>query len=83
MIKQKYPKGWSESRIRRVLAYYESQTDEEAAAEIESGLERTTMEVPTALVPVVRELIANRKSARAHTTRTRKPRVAANKSRAA
>jgi hypothetical protein len=83
MTTKKYPRGWNEARVRRVLEHYESQTDEEAAAEIESGLERTTMEVPTALVPVVRELIANRKSARARTSRTRKHRVAANKSRAA
>ena len=83
MTTKKYPRGWNEARVRRVLEHYESQTDEEAAVEIESRLQSTTMEVPTALVPVVRELIANRKSARAHTTRTRKPRVAANKSRAA
>ena len=83
MTKQRYPKGWNERRIRRVLAYYESQTDEEAAAEIESGLERTTMEVPRALVPVVRELIANRKSARASKTKAGKQRGVPNKSRAA
>jgi len=62
MTTQKYPSGWNEARVRRVLEYYESQTDEEAAAEIEAGLERTTMEVPRGLVPVVRELIAKRKA---------------------
>jgi hypothetical protein len=62
MTTQKYPRGWNKARIQRVLEYYESQTDEEVATEIEAGLERTTMEVPRALVPVVRELIANRKS---------------------
>ena len=62
MTTQKYPHGWNKARIQRVLEYYESQTDEEVATEIEAGLERTTMEVPRALVPVVRELIANRKS---------------------
>ena len=70
MSKQRYPRGWNESRVRRVLDYYESQTDEEAATEIRSALENTTMEVPTALVPVVRELIAKRKSARARVTKT-------------
>ena len=62
MTKQKYPRGWNEARVKRVLEYYESQTDEEVAAEIEAGFERTTMEVPRALVPVVRGLIATRKS---------------------
>jgi len=68
MSKQRYPRGWNESRVRRVLDYYESQRDEEAATEIRSALENTTMEVPTALVPVVRELIAKRKAARARAT---------------
>jgi len=68
-VDQKFPPGWNESRVRRVLDYYESQTDEEAATEIRSALENTTMEVPTALVPVVRELIAKRKSARASATK--------------
>ena len=78
MSKQRYPRGWNESRVRRVLDYYESQTDEEAATEIRSALENTTMEVPTALVPVVRELIAKRKSARARATKRRNtaPRLA-------
>ena len=64
-VDQKFPSGWNESRVRRVLDYYESQTDEESAEEIRSALENTTMEVPTALVPLVRELIAKRKSSRA------------------
>ena len=68
-VAQKFPAGWSESRVQRVLNHYESQTDEEAATEIRSALENTTMEVPTALVPVVRELIAKRKSTRAHATK--------------
>jgi hypothetical protein len=70
-VDQKFPSRWSESRVRRVLTYYESQTDKEAAAEIEAALENTTMEVPTALVPAVRELIAKRKSARARATKRR------------
>lgn len=80
--KTKYSRGWNEARIQRVIKYHDSQTDEEAAAEIEAGLAGTTMEVPTALVPVVRELIAQRKSKRA-TKGSSKTRVRANKSRAA
>lgn len=71
-VNQKFPPGWNVSRVRRVLDYYESQTDDEAATEIRSALENTTMEVPTALVPVVRELIAKRKSSRARATKPRK-----------
>jgi len=70
MTAEKYPRGWSEGRVRGVLEYYESQSDEEAATEIEAALESTTMEVPVALVPAVRQLIAKRKLARARATKT-------------
>ncbi len=55
-----FPPGWDEFRVRRVLAHYEEQTEEEAVAEDEAAFERpqTVMEVPLELVPVVRELIA-------------------------
>jgi len=68
MNTDKYPRGWNEARVRRVLEYYESQSDDEAAAEIEASLDSTTMEVPRALVPAVRELIAKRKAARTKKT---------------
>jgi hypothetical protein len=72
MTAEKYPRGWNQARVRRVLEYYESQSDEEAAAEIEAALESTTMEVPVALVPAVRQFIAKRKPARARSTKTHK-----------
>jgi len=64
MSAEEYPRGWNEARVHRVLEYYEAQSDEEAAAEIETAFESTTMEVPVALVPEVRRLIAKRKRAR-------------------
>lgn len=66
MSKNKYPPGWDEARVRRVLEHYESQNDEEAVAEDEAAYEATThtaISVPIELVPKVRELIAKRKSA--------------------
>ena len=57
------PEGWSEERVRKLLEHYEAQSDEEAVAEDEAAHESTThtlMEVPTDLVPRVRELIAKR-----------------------
>jgi hypothetical protein len=66
-VKQsKFPLGWDEERVKRVLSYYESQSEEEAVAEDEAAFEapdQTIMEVPTDLVPAVRELIAKRKTA--------------------
>lgn len=57
----KFPPGWDEERVRRVLAHYEQQTEEEAVAEDEAAFEdraQTTMEIPQELMPLVRELIA-------------------------
>jgi hypothetical protein len=66
MMKQtKYPDGWDEARVKRVLAHYEQQSDDEAVAEDEAAYESTThtaMEVPVDLVPAVRELLAKRRT---------------------
>lgn len=70
MTAKQYPRGWNEARVRRVLDYYDSQSDEEAAAEINAAFESTTMEVPVALVPTVRQLIAKRKLRRTSRTKT-------------
>ncbi len=64
MKKSKFPPGWDEQRVRRVLEHYEQQTDEQAVAEDEAAYEdsaQTLMEVPTDLVPTIRELIAKHK----------------------
>lgn len=61
MKQGRFPAGWDETRVRRVLAHYEEQTEEEAVAEDEAAFEdqgQTFMEVPKDLVPAVRELIA-------------------------
>ena len=60
----KFPPGWDEERVQRVIKHYESQSEEEAVAEDEAAYEslvETMMSVPTELVPEVRELIARRK----------------------
>jgi len=58
----KFPAGWDEERVRRVLASYEEQTEEDALVEDEAGIEpsETVMNVPHDLVHKVRELIAKR-----------------------
>ena len=61
--KTKIPPGWDESRVKRVLQHYESQSEYEAFAEDEADYEdsnQTFMEIPNELVPVVRELIAKK-----------------------
>jgi hypothetical protein len=61
MNQNRFPPGWDEDRVRRVLAHYEQQTPEEAVAEDEAAFmedDETVMKVPHDLVPAVRELIA-------------------------
>ena len=64
MTQVRFPAGWDEDRVQKVLAHYQTQTDAEAVAEDEAVYERpdqALMGVPTALVPAVRELIAKHK----------------------
>ena len=52
--KNRFPPGWDEERVRRVLEHYENQSEEEAVAEDEAAFEaaaRTLMTIPPALVP--------------------------------
>jgi len=61
MKKPNFPKDWDEKRVQDLLAHYESKSEEEAVAEDEATLEdpsQTVMEMPSRLVPAVRELIA-------------------------
>ena len=60
MSKENLPEGGDEEKVRRVLAYYEQQSEENALIEDEAGVEssETVMNVPRELVPKVRELIA-------------------------
>ena len=61
MNQNKFPPGWDEKRVQSVLSYYEHQTEEEAVAEDEAVYEQrdlSMVEIPCALVPKVRNLIA-------------------------
>ena len=61
MKQSKFPPGWDEERVQRVLQHYEEQTEAEALAEDEAIFDdqtQTAIEVPNELVPIIRELIA-------------------------
>ena len=65
MSQAKFPSGWDEERVRRVLEHYEAQSDDQSLAEDEAAWESTThtaMEVPVELVPEVRNLIAKKRA---------------------
>jgi hypothetical protein len=64
--KQKLPKGWTQAKIRELIAYYDNQTEDEEFEEIEAAHKNahiTMMAVPTELVPKVRALLARKRSA--------------------
>ena len=55
------PHGWDEAKVQRVIAHYESQSDDEAIAEDEAAFldsDYSVMLIPRALVPAVQTLLA-------------------------
>ena len=65
MKQNKFPPGWDEERVRRVLDHYEHQTEEETVAEDEAAYEHddySMVQIPNELVPRVRKLISQYQS---------------------
>ena len=61
----RYPEGWDEERVRRLLAHYEEQSEEEAVAEDAAAFEdgsEAVVEVPKELLPEIRKLIARHRA---------------------
>ena len=60
MSQNNFPDGWDETRVRKVLAHYDEQSQDGALAEDEAGVasSETVMNVPHDLVSQVRDLIA-------------------------
>ena len=60
MSQNKFPPGWDEGKVTRVLDHYEKQTEDQASAEDEAFVEssETVMSVPLDLVAQVRDLMA-------------------------
>lgn len=62
MSESRFPAGWDEERVKRLLRHYESMSEEEQVAEdeaaISEGLGQTVITVPTALLPAIRQLLA-------------------------
>jgi hypothetical protein len=65
MKRNRFPAGWNEARVRKVLEHYEGQTEVEAVAEDEAAFQlrdQTVMIVPKRLVPEITRLIEKRRS---------------------
>ena len=67
MSNQKFPEGWDEQRVKRLLAELDSRSDEEWIAADEAaaadGDRQVVITVPTTLLPEIRRLLASHKSA--------------------
>jgi hypothetical protein len=63
MIVQQLPKGYDESRVRKLIAHYDSLSEDEQVAEDEAAVAeqrgQTVITVPDTLLPMIRQLIAN------------------------
>lgn len=58
MKQNRFPPGWTDKRIKETLVHYESQTEEEAAAEDEAAFEvadQTAMETSAEPAPACRK----------------------------
>ena len=65
MKPNKFPPGWNVEKVRRIIALYERQSEEEAVAEDEAAYEKpgqSMIEVPSELIPEIRNLIAQAQS---------------------
>ena len=72
MKRNRFPTGWNEARVRRVLEHYERQPEDEAVAEDEAAFRlrgQTVMVVPKSLVPEITRLIEGRRAGRQASSR--------------
>jgi hypothetical protein len=67
MTEQRFPAGWDEQRVKRLLAELDARTEDEwvAADEVADaeGGDQTVITVPVALLPAIRRLVASHKTA--------------------
>ena len=67
MNEQRFPAGWDEQRVKRLLAELDARTEEEWIAADEAaaagGGDQAVITVPAALLPEIRRLLASHKTA--------------------
>ncbi|MGD9854562.1 MAG: hypothetical protein AB7U20_06375 [Planctomycetaceae bacterium] len=67
MNEQRFPAGWDEVRVKRLLSHYEQLTEEQKVVEDEEAAQEQSgtavIAVPEDLLPATRELIATLGSA--------------------
>jgi hypothetical protein len=67
MNEQRFPAGWDEQRVQRLLAELDARTEAEWVAADEAAAadegEQAVVTVPAALLPEIRRLLATHKTA--------------------
>ena len=67
MNEQRFPNGWDEQRVKRLIAELDARTDEEWIAADEAaatdGGDQAVITVPAALLPEIRRLLASHNTA--------------------
>ena len=63
MSEQRFPPGWDADRVKRLIAHYDSLTEEEQVAEDEAAVSevhgQTVITVPESLLPAIRQMLAD------------------------
>jgi hypothetical protein len=66
MNEQRFPKGWDEQRVKRLIAELDARTDEEWIAADEAAADddgdQAVITVPADLLPEIRRLLASHKT---------------------
>ena len=67
MSEQRFPPGWDEDRVKRLITYYDALSEVEQAAEDEAAVAdqkgQTVITVSAALLPAIRRMIPDAESA--------------------
>ena len=63
MSESKFPKGWDEERVKRLIDHYEGISEDEMVAEHDSAMEegfcQVVISVPVELLPAILQVLAN------------------------
>jgi hypothetical protein len=65
-MRQVYPAGWDEERVRKLAEHYDNQSEDDQVAEHKAAFHaegQTVMVVPTELVPDIVKLISKKRPA--------------------
>jgi hypothetical protein len=63
MSDQRFPPGWNEARVKRLIAHYDSLSEEEQVADDEAAVAdqkgQTVITIPDTLLPAIRQMLAD------------------------